>query len=76
LTVIRKRIVKQYYQKFYYKDEKTGETKKGYKAVYKRVRYYLEFPAKFPLEGLIGVELDLKREGDTIIIKPKNRGIS
>jgi len=48
--------------------------KKGYKAVYKRVRYYLEFPAKFPLEGLIGVELDLKREGDTIIIKPKNRG--
>jgi len=72
LTLIRKRKVKQYYQKFWYKDEKTGELKKGYKKVYTRIRYYIEFPSNFSLNGFIGKELELKRENNQIIIKLKN----
>ncbi|RLI04410.1 hypothetical protein DRO26_04665, partial [Candidatus Bathyarchaeota archaeon] len=66
MTTIRKRTVKQYYQKFYYKDETTGEIKKGYKNIYTRIRYYLEFPSNFPLHDFVGKELELQRKDDVI----------
>ncbi len=70
MTKIRRVRVTQYYLKFTKRDPRTSEEKVAYKRRYVRYVFVLSFPKTFDVEDLVNREMDFRRNGDEIVIRP------
>ncbi|MEM3737533.1 MAG: hypothetical protein QXJ75_05570 [Candidatus Bathyarchaeia archaeon] len=66
---IRRRIVRQYYQRFQRVDPATGKVEVGYKRRYVRVVYEVRFPKGLDVSDLVGKEIEFTRRDGEIIIR-------